>query len=229
MSTQRQSPNGVFLNETDSKQYQAGGYAYINEVAVLTPAPTGTITSQPAPDGQNQQFVGTATDATSGSYTLTGSNGGITVTGTFTITAGSFDFTVTGLNPGDYSPTLTVTGNGGTAGVSGTTAFSIASVNGDSELPSAVSASIKLVDDKFLPLANLTGLSWAWFDEVTPNLFSTPTNKATGGVTDANGVFTVSMPNSALAVGQVGWLIVTNSDGNPATQHMAFSGPVAVQ
>lgn len=104
--------------------------------------PTGTITSQPAPDGQSQRFSGTTSSATSGTYTLTGSNGGVTAgPASFAITNDAFDFTVTGLAPGNYAPTLTVTGPGGTAGVTGTSAFSIMGVDGGGDLPGDAPAS----------------------------------------------------------------------------------------
>lgn len=78
--------------------------------------------------------------------------------------------------------------------------------------------------------ANLSSLKWAWFDQVTPNLFAAPTDVGTAETTDANGVLTIPLPNTTKTAGQVGWLIVTNSDGttnqNPA--HKCFSGPCAV-
>lgn len=105
------------------------------EAITFIAAPTGAITSQPAVDGQSQRFVGTTTNATSGTYTLTGSNGGVTVGPLpFTVSGNAFDFTVPGLAAGDYSPTLTLTGSGGTAGVSGTSAFSVLGVSGGGSL-----------------------------------------------------------------------------------------------
>lgn len=96
---------------------------------------TGTVTTQYAPDGQSIRFVGVATDATGGLYTLTGSNGGVTVGPTaFTVTGEAFDFTVVELEPGDYAPTLTVSGPGGTVGVTGTSSFTINSVDGGGEV-----------------------------------------------------------------------------------------------
>ena len=86
-------------------------------------------------------------------------------------------------------------------------------------------ASVILTDDFDVPLPNLTGLKWAWYDERTPDLFNAPTDQGIGEVTDNTGLFEVQVPNSALAVGQVGWLVVTDSDGIVATDHKAFSGP----
>jgi hypothetical protein len=78
------------------------------------------------------------------------------------------------------------------------------------------------------PAANLSSLRWAWFDQVTPDLFASPTDKGTLESTDAVGTLTIALPNSQLAAGATGWLIVTDSGGNPAVLHNAFSGPVVV-
>lgn len=120
------------LSASEVSQHQADPYyGYANTVV----APTGTVTSQPAPDGQSQRFAGTTTNATSGTYTLTGSNGGVTVGPLpFAVAGDTFDFSETGLAPGAYTPTLTVTGPGGTAGVTGASAFTIGGVAGGGEL-----------------------------------------------------------------------------------------------
>lgn len=79
------------------------------------------------------------------------------------------------------------------------------------------------------PLSNLLGLSWAWFDQATPNDFGTPTDKGALGTTDALGWLKVNLPNTTKKAGEVGWLIVTDSDGTVEMKHKAFSGPVAVE
>jgi chitodextrinase len=382
-------------------------------------APTGVAT-QDAPDGQSIRFHGTTTDATSGTYTLTGSNGGVTVGPlSFAVSGDAFDFTVAGLVPGDYTPTLTVTGSGGTAGVTGTSTFSIMGVSGAGEVseptdttaptltgsitPSSItttgftiswpagtdnvavtgyefstdggatwsdagnvltkaisgltagtayqvrvraydaagnrstpalsatittsasgdttaptlagsitpsniaqtsftiswpagadnvgvtgyeyrlnagtwvnagnvqtanvtgltantlynvdvraydaagnrstpaitagittlavaqkSVTLTLVNAAGAASANLANLKWAWFDAATPSGFAAPTDKGAIETTDASGVVTIPLPNTTLASGQIGWLIITDSDGNPATNHKAFSGPAQV-
>jgi hypothetical protein len=100
----------------------------------VTPAAlaTGTVTSQPAPDGQSQQFIGTTANAVSGSYTLVGSAGGVTQGPTaFTITSNAFNFIVTSLVAGTYTPNLTVTNSqGAVSTVTGTSPFTIAAVSG---------------------------------------------------------------------------------------------------
>lgn len=77
------------------------------------------------------------------------------------------------------------------------------------------------------PAANLSGLRWAWWDQATPDMTRPPRAQGTGETTDASGVLSISVPSS-LPVSGVGWLVVTNSTGNPAADHNAFSGPVAV-
>lgn len=88
--------------------------------------------------------------------------------------------------------------------------------------------SLSLVNTSDTPAANLTGLRWSWFDAATPDLFAAPTDKGTIETTDSAGVLMIPLPGSQLAVGGIGWLIVTNSTGDPAFAHSAFSGPLAV-
>lgn len=112
--------------------YDTIGSATIGGVADTAP-PSGAITSQPAPDGQDQRFAGTATNAYSGSYTLTSGAGTIGPID-FAIAGGLFDFTVAGLPAGSYTPVLTITGAGGSVIVTGTSAFTIIGVSGGGEI-----------------------------------------------------------------------------------------------
>lgn len=124
-------------NKTLTVTSSSGLPAQTVAITVLS-VPTAAVTSQPAPSGQSIRFIGTASDATSGTYTLTGSDGGVTVGPTaFTVANNTFDFTVSGLVPGTYSPTLTISGPGGTAGVTGTNSFAITPISGGGELPAA--------------------------------------------------------------------------------------------
>lgn len=96
------------------------------------------------------------------------------------------------------------------------------------EKPTATkTVTVNLVNASNTSQTGLTSLKWAWFDSVTPNLFSQPTDSGAAETTDGSGVLTITV-HSALSTGQVGWLVVTDSDGNPATTHKAFSGPVTV-
>jgi hypothetical protein len=92
----------------------------------------------------------------------------------------------------------------------------------------ATTVTVTLTTDGVTPVPNQTGLKWAFWDQVNPGLKVAPTAKGTAGaVTGGNGTFTVSITGTALTVGQVGWLEVTNSDGtvNQSGAKVA-SGPV---
>lgn len=88
--------------------------------------------------------------------------------------------------------------------------------------------SVTLVNASGTPQASLSSLKWAWFDQVNPASFTAPTASGSAGTTDGSGVCTVNVYGSSLTSGQVGWLLVTNSDGTTSMVHKAFSGPVAV-
>jgi hypothetical protein len=75
--------------------------------------------------------------------------------------------------------------------------------------------------------ANLTGLTWAFFDQSKPSLLQAPVAKG-AAITDANGVLNVDVTTSSLTSGQVGWLIVSDSDGTTVFNSKAFCAPVAV-
>ena len=89
-------------------------------------------------------------------------------------------------------------------------------------------ASVNLVNTSNVAQTSLTGLKWAWFDGVTPDAFAAPSDKGVGEITDGSGVLTIDISNSSKTTGQIGWLIVTDSDGTTSMVHKAFSGPVAV-
>lgn len=104
-----------------------------------------------------------------------------------------------------------------------------ATVVADGQPASTKTVTITLTSDGTTPRANLTGLKWSWWDQLTPNLGEYPTDKGTGETTDASGVLVITVKTNLAAAG-VGWLVVTDSDGtttqSPAAK--AFSGPVAV-
>jgi len=78
------------------------------------------------------------------------------------------------------------------------------------------------------PLPGLSGLKWAWFDEVTPNLFNAPTDKGAAGSTDGSGELVLTLPNTTLTTGQTGWLEITDSTGSAAFVHKGLGRPVVV-
>lgn len=89
--------------------------------------------------------------------------------------------------------------------------------------------SLTLTTDGSTPAASLTGLKWAFFDEVTPDDFAAPVSQGSVETTDGSGVLSLSV-NTSLGSGATGWLIVTDSDGTTTQSpaHKAFSGPVTV-
>ena len=89
-------------------------------------------------------------------------------------------------------------------------------------------ATVTLVNESGSAQTGLSSLKWAWFDEVTPDLFNAPTDQGAAESTDGSGVLTASLLNSTKPRGQIGWLIVTNSDGTVSATHRSFAGPVAV-
>lgn len=93
---------------------------------------------------------------------------------------------------------------------------------------SVMAVEIDLTTDGTTPAINLSNLKWAWFDQNTPNLFVAPTDKGVSESTDGSGVLRINLPNTTLTSGDVGWLIVTDSNGSVSSAHKAFSGPVTV-
>lgn len=87
---------------------------------------------------------------------------------------------------------------------------------------------LTMVNESGTPLANLTNLQWAFFDQALPSAMLAPVDKGTNETTDAFGVLEVRAQNSNLTPGQTGYFIVSDTDGTegqiPAQQ--AFAGPV---
>ncbi len=94
----------------------------------------------------------------------------------------------------------------------------------------ATAVTLTLTTDGTTPAASLTGLQWAFFDQVTPNLFAAPVAQGAVESTDGSGVLVLDITGSALAPGAVGWLVITNSDGTTTQSpaHKLFAGPVTV-
>ena len=83
-------------------------------------------------------------------------------------------------------------------------------------LSAAGDLEITLVDTAGNPLANLSGLSWAWFDDGTVDSLTNPVLSGSGETTDANGLFSVNIGGSggtALSNGQTGILMIMDSTG----------------
>ena len=88
-------------------------------------------------------------------------------------------------------------------------------------------STITLVNKNEVPQASLTGLKWSFFDQPTSDQLTVAADQGSVETTDGSGTLTIPV-YTTLPSGGVGWLVVTNTDGNPATVHKAFSGPVTV-
>jgi hypothetical protein len=143
---------------------------------------------------------------------------------------------VSGATSTSYAPTTTVTSgiaNNGdqfravftNTGGSATTTAATLTVNA-----AALSVTITLTTDGTTPAASLTGLKWAFFDQVTPDLFLAPVAKGAVETTNASGVLVIPITGTSLIAGQTGWLTITNSNGSASESpaHKAFSGPVVL-
>lgn len=171
---------------------------------VPSAAASGVITSQPAPDGQNQRFVGTTSNASSGSYTLTGSAGGVTVgPSVFAIVNGAFDFTVTGLAAGSYTPQLLVTGEGGTSVVTGTSAFSIIGITGGGAVGNPPTVSSVTVSPSTATISNGEPLDFNAVVAGSGNPSQAVTWATTIGTIDAAGMLTPPAANGTVQTGTV--------------------------
>ncbi len=163
-----------------------------------------------------QQFTATVTGTgtPSQAVTWTASSGSISGLGLFTAPAATSV-------PQTITVTATSAQDGATTGTATVTVPEAAITR---------TVSIQLVNASNAAQASLTGLKWAWFDQITPDLFTAPTDKGAAETTDSSGNLVIFLANSSKIAGQTGWLIVTNSDGT-ATQspaHKAFSGPVVL-
>lgn len=181
------------------------------------PAQSGTVGTASTALALASYFSGTFTPFTysvfsgalPGGLTLNTSTGQISGTPT---TAGSFSAVVRATD------TATNTANTGT--ISWTVLAAM-----------ATTATVTLTTDGTTPAASLTGLKWAYWDVLTPDLMTTaPLVKGSAETTDASGVLTVTITGTTKRVGEVGYLLVTNSDGT-TTQGAAlraFAAPVTV-
>jgi hypothetical protein len=109
----------------------------------------------------------------------------------------------------------------------GYTAKVQAVLDGVGATKTARTVTLTLNDRSGSPRANLSGLKWAFFDAITPNLVSAPASQGSAATTNASGVLTLAV-QTTLASGATGWLVLSDSAGNAAAASNAFSGPVTV-
>ena len=126
------------------------------------------------------------------------------------------------ISTGQVYPYFLVTSTGAVIG-QGAVTTGQSSVDTDGVL-----ITLTLVNESGTPLANLSNLQWAFFDQALPSTMLAPVDQGTDESTDGSGVLEVRARNSALTPGQTGYFIVSDTDGtegqSPAQQ--AFAGPV---
>lgn len=93
----------------------------------------------------------------------------------------------------------------------------------------ATSVTLTLTTDGSTPAASLSGLKWAFFDQM-PGSFLAPVAQGTTESTDGSGSLVLDITGTTLAAGGTGWLVVTNTDGttSQSPSAKAFAGPVTV-
>lgn len=86
---------------------------------------------------------------------------------------------------------------------------------------------IKMVDSDEVGVANVTNLYYAFFDESRVDQFTAPATSGTTAI-DSDGYLRQTILGSALSSGQVGYIVVSDSDGNPDGSWKGYQGPVRV-
>jgi hypothetical protein len=175
--------------------------------------------------GENTTPMGA--DATA---TITGVSAAADV-GTVTASGGaSASVTVTGVSSAATVGTATASGGASTtlAGVSA--AASVGTASAAAGVQQATRATVSVVDATGAPRAGLTGLKWAFFDQLTLDQFRAPSAQGVGASTDGSGHLTVNITGTSLQPGQVGILAFSDGNGDIAQTPpaSAFLGPVMV-
>lgn len=111
----------------------------------------------------------------------------------------------------------------------GFSSIASAAISASADEEGVVTVSVKLKTETGNTVPDGVRMSASWFDQNIPHLFTKPS--WVGEVYTSSGEInvTIEITNSALLSGHTGWLILTDSDGNPETRHKAFCGPVTVQ
>lgn len=121
----------------DVRGHNRGNYPDLGaaQLSLLPPPPTGIVTSELLPDGQNLTIQFSTTESpTSGVATLDPStsnpNGAIRKIGVVTLGTNTGAATWTDIEPGNYTPSISISGTNGMALVSGTQPVSIVGIGG---------------------------------------------------------------------------------------------------
>lgn len=94
----------------------------------------------------------------------------------------------------------------------------------------ATSITLTLTTDGTTPAASVTGIDWMLLDAADMGAASAILDSGTGESTDGSGVLTIDITGLGLIVDDVRYLVLSNSDGDPAQSPAAngWQGPVTV-
>lgn len=134
----------VIFDSDVNGEYIEGGGGHVMTAplnAIVSPFPSGAMTSQPPPDGQTVTITFSTTNTpTSGMASLnpaaTNPNGAISTLGTIAFGTNTGTATFTNVPAGNYAPTITLTNAAGTRSVSGLQPVSIIGISASPEAPS---------------------------------------------------------------------------------------------
>lgn len=93
------------------------------------------------------------------------------------------------------------------------------------------SLNLILTDEFGNPIPNLTGLRWFYYPDSPANIITntlTPSAWGSGATTDANGLFSVSSIDGPNVAAGNGYIVITDSDGNPYNQENSTSKAVTL-
>lgn len=181
--------------------------------ASLAVAGSGATVTLTAKNGSDTLFGGAVTDSDASRIVAAGYAGIYLSTN-----AGGYGVFIDSITADDAAS------NSG--GIAATEAVDTAAVSGSTQTRTAT---ITLVDRTAATQNSLSSLKWAFY-QTMPWVGATPTDYGTTETTDGSGILAVTLPNCTLTNGQVGYLIVTDSDGTTGQSPSAkvFAGPVAV-
>ena len=168
--------------------------------AIVSPFPSGAVTSQPPPNGQSLTITFSTTNApTSGMASLnpdaTNPNGAVSTLGTIVFGTNTGTATFSNIPPGNYTPTITLTNAAGTRSVSGLQPVSIVGVTGNPAAGSTTTTSTSTVTSVVVSptTASLTGAGTTAFTAVvngTGSPSQAVTWTATAGAVTSSGAYT---------------------------------------
>lgn len=167
---------------------------------------------------------------------VTGSTASCTITRS-TAAVGNITYNLVSSNPANATVPATATiADGQTIGTFNITGVSAGSStitatnaadSGETDTATANVSALKGLEITF-GQANLSGLTFAWFDEASPDLFAAPTVVGTTEATDGSGVMSITLTGTSVAVGNTGYLLIYKA-GATAPDDIAFFGRMTVQ